>query len=96
MPRRQLHLLNLDSDPLSEDQAARFRSAVGSAIYLAADWRDIQFAIKELARRMSAPRVCDWTAARVLGSYLNRHPKIVKVITLDAGITARDELRLAA
>ena len=88
--------MNLDSDPLSEDQAARFRSAVGSAIYLAADWRDIQFAIKELARRMSAPRVCDWTAARVLGSYLNRHPKIVKVITLDAGITARDELRLAA
>ena len=92
VPSKQLDLLNLD--PLSEDRATKFRSAVGSAIYLSADRRDIQFATKELARRMSAPRECDWNAARVLGSYLNRHPKIAKVITLDAGITARDELRL--
>ena len=92
VPSKQLDLLNLD--PLSEDRATKFRSAVGSAIYLSADRRDIQFATKELARRMSAPRECDWNAARVLGSYLNRHPKIAKVITLDAEIAARDELRL--
>ena len=30
----------------------QYRSAVGSAIYLSADRRDIQFAVKELARHM--------------------------------------------
>ena len=38
--------------------------------------------------------MCDSTAVRVLGSYLKGETKIVKVIALDAGITARDELRL--
>ena len=54
-------------EELSAGDAARFRSAVGSAIYLSADRRDIQFAVKELARRM---QVCDWLAAETLAQYL--------------------------
>ena len=67
-----------------------FGAAERSSWYFAAGRRDMQFA-KELARRVSAPRQCNWNAARVLGSHLNRHPKIAKVIALDAEITTRDD-----
>ena len=50
---KKANLENLE--PLSAGKAAQYRSAVGSAIYLSADRRDIQFAVKELARHMSAP-----------------------------------------
>ncbi len=50
-------------DPLDDGKTKRFRSAVGSAnLLISADRRDIQYATKELARRMSTPRECDWTA----------------------------------
>jgi len=45
-------------DRSDSERTARYRSAVGSAMYLSADRRDIQYATKELARRMSAPREC--------------------------------------
>ena len=40
------------------------------ANYLAQDRGDIAFAVKELCRRMSKPRVCDWVALKRLGRYL--------------------------
>ena len=43
---------------------------------------------------MSAPRQCDLKAARVLGAYLNRHPKVYGVVALDAGTAAQSELSL--
>ena len=92
VPSKQLDLL--DVEPLEEAEAKAYRSAVGSAIYLSADRRDIQFAVKELARHMSAPRQCDLKAARVLGAYLNGHPKVYGVVALDAGTTAQSELSL--
>ncbi|CAE7833776.1 unnamed protein product [Symbiodinium sp. CCMP2592] len=54
VPSRPLDLTKVEE--LSAGDAARFRSAVGSAIYLSADRRDIQFAVKELARRMQNPQ----------------------------------------
>ena len=92
VPSKQLDLMHIE--PLSEAEAKAYRSAVGSAIYLSAERRDIQFATKELARHMANPRQCDLKAAKVLGAYLNRHPKVYKVIALDAGITAQSELSL--
>ncbi|CAE6971006.1 RE2 [Symbiodinium sp. CCMP2592] len=62
---------------------SRFRSAVGSAIYLSADRRDIQFAVKELARRMQNPRICDWLAAETLARYLRATPRFGRVVVLD-------------
>ena len=92
VPSKQLDLMHIE--PLSEAEAKAYRSAVGSAIYLSAERRDIQFATKELARHMANPRQCDLKAAKVLGAYLNRRPKVYKVIALDAGITAQSELSL--
>ncbi|CAE7394224.1 RE2 [Symbiodinium sp. CCMP2592] len=77
------HAENVRVEELSAGDAARFRSAVGSAIYLSADRRDIQFAVKELARRMQNPRVCDWLAAETLARYLRATPRFGRVVVLD-------------
>ena len=72
-----------DTTPLEAGDAARYRSAVGSGIYLSADRRDIQYAVKELARHMAAPRRCDMNQAMLLGRYLQQRPSLVRVTTLD-------------
>ncbi|CAE7521947.1 RE1 [Symbiodinium sp. CCMP2592] len=74
-----------DTTPLEAGDAARYRSAVGPGIYLSADRRDIQYAVKELARHMSAPRRCDMNQAQLLGRYLQQHPSLVRVTALDPG-----------
>ena len=56
---------------------------MGSGIYLSADHRDIQYAVKELARHMAAPRRCDMNQAMMLGRYLQQRPSLVRVTTLD-------------
>ena len=61
LPSKKANLENLE--PLSAGKAAQCRSDVGSAIYLSADRRDIQFAVKD-PRHMSAPRACDWECAQ--------------------------------
>ncbi|CAE7832753.1 RE2 [Symbiodinium sp. CCMP2592] len=81
VPSRPLDLTKVEE--LSAGDAARFRSAAGSAIYLSADRRDIQFAVKELARRMQNPRVCDWLAAETLARYLRATPRFGRVVVLD-------------
>ncbi|CAE7772847.1 unnamed protein product [Symbiodinium sp. CCMP2592] len=81
VPSRPLDLTKVEE--LSASDAARFRSAAGSAIYLSADRRDIQFAVKELARRMQNPRVCDWLAAETLARYLRATPRFGRVVVLD-------------
>ena len=74
--------LNRD-EPLNAEMASRYRSAIGSGMYLSADRRDIAFGIKELARRMAAPRQCDWDCVVVLARYLQAHPEYVRVKALD-------------
>ena len=76
--------LNLDeNEPLADEFAKRYRSAVGSGIYLSADRRDIAYAVKQLARHMAQPRLCDWENALVMGRYLNSHPDLVRATVLD-------------
>ncbi|CAE8663765.1 unnamed protein product [Polarella glacialis] len=58
------------ADELSPEQASKYREATGSAIYLSLDRRDLQFAVKELARHMAVPLQCDWQALKQLGRYL--------------------------
>ena len=69
---------------LNAERAARYRSAVGSGIYLSADRRDIAYSVKELARHMSAPRECDWECIEILAKYLQAKPDYVRVTALDA------------
>jgi hypothetical protein len=47
-----------------------YQQCVGKAIYLSMDRADIQYPTKELARRMSAPRLADMANLKVLGRYL--------------------------
>ena len=81
VPSKQLNLL--ETTPLSEEEAKRYRSAVGSAIYLSLDRRDIQYAVKEAARHMSQPRQCDMKAVKILAAYLQTHPTVGRVVTCD-------------
>ena len=50
----------------------RFRALTARANYLAQDRADIQFAVKELARRMVTPRRGDMELMKLLGKYLVR------------------------
>ena len=81
VPSKQLNLL--ETEPLGEADAKLYRSAVGSAIYLSLDRREIQYAVKEAARHMSQPRKCDMQAVKTLAAYLQSHPHVGRVTTCD-------------
>ena len=69
---------------LNAERAARYRSAVGSGIYLPAEWRDITDSVKELTWHMSAPRERDWECIEIFAKYLQAKPGYVRVTALDA------------
>ena len=53
--------VGLDTKELGEKDKATFASCVGSAIFcLSQDRADVKFAVKEPARQIRAPRMCDW------------------------------------
>ena len=81
IPSKQLDLMRVA--PLDDEKTKPFRSPVGSAIYLSADRRDIQYATKELVRRMSAPREWDWTAVTTLNLASYLHPHVIRVMWTD-------------
>ena len=55
---------------LSPREVIAYRANVARGSYLAQDRTDIQFAVKELSRSMSAPTEGDWMALKRLGRYL--------------------------
>ena len=60
--------LDLKQDQeLSAAERETYASCVGSAIYLSQDRSDIKFAVKELAKRIQNPRLCDWQNLETLG-----------------------------
>ena len=62
---------------LNPADASSYRALVARANYLAQDRIDIQFAVKEAARRMAAPRTEDWGLVKRLGRYLKGKPRLV-------------------
>ncbi len=63
--------LDLKQDTLlNERDKATYASCVGSGIYLAQDRPDVKFSVKELARRIREPRLCDYNNLKTLGRYL--------------------------
>ena len=59
VPGRKLDLTQ--STELDAKDKATFASCVGSAIFcLSQDRADVKFAVKEPARQIRAPRMCDW------------------------------------
>ena len=64
-------------DDLPAQEATRFRALAARANYLAQDRADIQFAVKELARRMSTAKSGDMELLKRLGRYLVGTPRAV-------------------
>ena len=66
-----------ESKPLDSGMASRHRSLTMRINYLAQDRADVQFAGKELARRMSSPTEADWQKLKRVGRYLVGRPRMV-------------------
>ena len=53
---------------------------------MAADRPDIQFAVKEICKKMSAPEPKDWRKLKRLAKYLIKHPRLVQTFDLQESI----------
>ena len=67
-----------EDEELEGHEASMFRALVARGNYLSQDRSDIQYAVKELARRMSDPEEQDWAALKRLGRYLIRNGRYVQ------------------
>ena len=65
------------SVPLSAEATSQYRAITARANYLAQDRSDIQYAVKELCRRMSDPDEECWARLRRLGRYLRGRSRAV-------------------
>ena len=62
---------------LDDFQAARYKSPVARANYLAADRPDVQFARRELNTAMAKPIDEDWEKLKRPGRYVKGRPRMV-------------------
>ena len=72
--------LNFEGDEeqsplLDKADSSVYRALAARANYLAQDRPDVQFAVKEVARRMATPRVNDWLLLKRLARYLVGAPR---------------------
>ncbi|MDA8582761.1 reverse transcriptase domain-containing protein [bacterium] len=70
--------VEVDSAELNEADSSSFRKLVARANYLALDRADIQFAVKDLCRAMSKPRVGDMKKLKRLARYLLGKPRMIQ------------------
>ena len=65
-----------DQSPLlGKTESSLYRALAARANYLAQDRPDVQFAVKEIARRMATPRANDWQLLKRLARYLLGAPR---------------------
>ena len=64
------------NEPLSPEEATKFRATAARANYLSADRPDIGFAVKELCRDMAAPTSGSQAKLKRVGRYLIQYPKL--------------------
>ena len=62
--------------PLTREEQIAFRSIAARLNFLAHDRVDIQFACKEVCRRMAKPVQQDWTAIKKICRYLRQAPRM--------------------
>ena len=73
-----VNLANESSGPdFSKADATKYRGLAARANYLAQDRLDVQFAVKEIARRMSSPKEGDMGLFRRLAKYLIGAPRAI-------------------
>lgn len=72
---------------LGPAENAQYRRAVGQILHLAHERHDIQYAAKEAARSMQAPKVLDMTRAKRIVRYLKLGPKQCLLFELETNPT---------
>ena len=78
------------SPPLPAEAASLYRAITARANYLAQDRSDIQFAVKELCRRMSDPDEACWARLKRLGRYLRGRSRAVTLFPWQATMATQD------
>ena len=71
------HMEDGDDVALDKREAREYRSVAARMNFLAADRLDIQFACKEICRKMSQPTVADWKRIKKVARYLKQHPRMM-------------------
>ena len=79
----------IDETELDLERRRVFRSVVARGNFLALDRPDIRYTVKELCRRMSVPRECDWSCLKRLCRYLKGSPRVVQRVPV-GGDAAED------
>ena len=74
-----------EGELLSGAEAIKFRAIVARLNYLAADRPDIQYAAKEVSKRMATPRKPDWQLLKRLGRYLAGSARAVQTLEWQQG-----------
>jgi hypothetical protein len=69
LPAEKLYLTN--GDPLSSEDATKYRSIVGSLQYLLFTRPDIAFSVNRFCQFLSAPTTAHWSAVKRILRYLN-------------------------
>ncbi len=67
-----------DAVLLSKEEVTKYRGLSARLNYLAQDRPDLQYAVKEVARRMASPRRGDWALMKRVGRYLLGAPRAVQ------------------
>jgi len=68
----------LDTDELTSEERALYRSCTMRASYLAQDRADLPVCVRELAQGMQKPLKHHWAKLKRLGRYLNYRPRVVQ------------------
>ncbi len=66
-----------EEEELGTEQATMYRALTARGIYLAQDRTDVQYAVKELSRKMATPTKGSWEKLKRLGRYLKGRERVI-------------------
>jgi hypothetical protein len=69
--------IDKEENDQEESQKTKFRGVAARINYLAMDRPDLQYAAKNLCRRMANPRISDWEKARKIAKYIKGRPRLI-------------------
>ena len=67
-----------DSKLITGEEATRYRAITARLNYLALDRPDLQYATKEVSKRMANPREAAWKGLKRIGRYIVGAPRLVQ------------------
>ena len=71
--------LEKEKEDMSNEEQTKFRSVAAPINFFSTDRADLQFAPKDLCRRMASPDKSDWEKALRIARYLMHRPRAVQV-----------------